>query len=106
MLSPFSCLFALEAFNQVHGSWRILIAIAMDLIPALIMVAVLIVAWQWEWIGAGLFFLAALYYAWSWTVPPRHVHWAPIAGISGPLLLMAILFLVSWIERSKMRAAR
>ncbi|MGC2635798.1 MAG: hypothetical protein WA294_01365 [Acidobacteriaceae bacterium] len=78
----------------------------MDLIPALIMVAVLIVAWQWEWIGAGLFFLAALYYAWSWTVPPRHVHWAPIAGISGPLLLMAILFLVSWIERSKMRAAR
>ena len=102
----FLSLFALEAFNQVHGAGRILLAFSMDLIPALVIVAALIVAWRWEWIGAVLFFLAAVYYAWSWTVPPRHIHWAPIVGISGPLLVMAALFLVSWIERSKVRLAR
>ncbi|HTW49284.1 MAG TPA: hypothetical protein VMD92_15130 [Acidobacteriaceae bacterium] len=102
----FLSLFALEAFNEVHGFGRILLAILIDLVPALVIVAVLIAAWRWEWIGAGLFFLAAVYYAWSWTGPPRHVHWTPIAGISGPLLVMAALFLMSWIERSNVRLAR
>jgi hypothetical protein len=101
----FLSLFALEAFNEFHVFWKCVLAFCIGLLPAAIVAAILTVAWRWEWVGAALFTLAALYYAWSWTVPPRHMHWPVIAGISGPLLLIAGLFLANWIERGKLRTA-
>jgi hypothetical protein len=59
----FLSLFALDVFNEVHGFWRIVLAFSIHLIPALVIVAALIVAWRWEWIGTGLFALLAVYYA-------------------------------------------
>jgi hypothetical protein len=97
----FLSLFVLEAVNDVQGFWRIVVAFFMDLIPAMIIVVVLVIAWRWEWIGAGLFSLAAVYYALN--AMSRHMGWAPVAGISIPLLAMAALFLVGWIERSRVR---
>lgn len=98
----FLSLFALDVFNEIHGFWQTVPAFSIHLIPAMIFVAALIVAWRWEWIGAGLFALAAVYY--GATVLPRHINWALV--ISLPQLLIATLFLVNWIERSKVRLAR
>jgi hypothetical protein len=94
-------LFALDVFNEGHNFWRTGLALAIHLIPSAIVVAVLIAAWRWEWIGAGLYLLAATYYTWS--VLPSHPDWA--LAIAGPLLLIAALFLVNSIERAKLRAA-
>ncbi|MGB6729139.1 MAG: hypothetical protein WBE74_24815, partial [Terracidiphilus sp.] len=52
-------LFALEAFNQFHGFWHTTLAFLVDLVPALILIAVLAVAWRWEYIGAAVFALLA-----------------------------------------------
>ncbi len=97
--------FALEAFNEYHVFWKCILAFFIGLLPAAIVAAILAVAWRWEWLGAALFTLAALYYAWNWTVPPRHMQWVATAVISGPLLVIAALFLANWIERAKLRMA-
>ncbi|MGO9325042.1 MAG: hypothetical protein ACLP07_10810 [Terracidiphilus sp.] len=105
LFALFLSAFALEAFNEFHVFWKCVLAFCIGLLPAAIVAAILVVAWRWEWLGAALFTLAALYYAWSWTVPPRHMNWPATAGISGPLPLIAGLFLANWIGRGKLRTA-
>ena len=105
LFALFLSAFALEAFNEFHIFWKCVLAFCIGLLPAAIVAAILTVAWRWAWVGAALFTLAAAYYAWSWTIPPRHMQWAATAGISGPLLVIAALFLANWIERAKIRTA-
>lgn len=97
----FLALFSLDAFNQVQGFWQTVLAFSLHLIPVAVVGAILIIAWRWEWVGAGLFALVALQYALK--VLPRHVDWA--LTIAAPLLLIAALFLTNWIERAKLRSA-
>ncbi len=100
----FISLFALEAFNQFHGFWRLAIAFAIGLVPALIVLAVLAAAWKWEWIGAAIFALLAICYSWG-AIHRHFLSWPIFLGIPLPLLVIAGLFLANWIERSKLRTA-
>lgn len=97
----FLSLFALDVFNEAHGFWHTALALSIHLIPAAIVLVILAIAWRWEWIGAALFVLAAAFYAWY--VLPRHIGW--VGAISGPLLVIAALFLADWMEREKLRTA-
>jgi hypothetical protein len=97
----FLSLFALDVFNETHGFGQTALALLIHLVPTAIVVAVLIVAWRWEWIGAALFTAAAAFYAKS--VLPKHPGWA--LTIAMPLLVIAVLFLVSWLRRSELRTA-
>jgi hypothetical protein len=57
-------------------------------------------AWRWEWVGALLFFgLAVLYVAMAWGRFPFVTYLA----ISGPLLLVGVLFLLNWRHRDELR---
>lgn len=94
--------FALDVFNEAHGFGPVLVAFSIHIVPAVIVVAVLIAAWRWEWIGAVLFASIAAIYAWS--VLPGHVSW--VLTIDLPLLAIAALFLVNWIERAQLGPAR
>jgi len=90
----FLSLFALDVFGEGYGFWGTLLALAVHLIPAAIVLAVLALAWRWEWTGAVGFGSAGLLYAaTAW----RHPSW--ILTISGPLFVLAALFLVSWLKR-------
>jgi ABC-type multidrug transport system permease subunit len=102
-LAIFLSLFALDAFREFHGFWVSALAFCIHLIPALIVIAVLVAAWKWEWIGAVVFALLAVIY--SWTALHRHLHWLVFLAISLPLLVIARLFLANWIERAKLRTA-
>ena len=100
----FLSLFALDVFKEFHGLWRLALAFAIHLVPALIVVAVLVAAWKWEWIGAVVFALLAAWY--SWTAVHRHfLSWPIFLGIPLPLLVIAGLFLANWMERAKLRTA-
>ncbi|MGA2649363.1 MAG: hypothetical protein ABSF28_02515 [Terracidiphilus sp.] len=100
----FLSLFALDVFNEVHGFRQTVFAFSIHLVPAMVIVAILIVAWRWEWIGTGMFSLAAVYYA--VTMLSRNVkNWPAVSGISLPLLLIAAMFLICWIQRSNVRPA-
>lgn len=99
----FLSLFALDAFED-RGSWvQVLTGFAIHLVPSMVLVLVLVLAWRRPWIGALMFAVAAFGYALS--AGRAHLDW--IAFISGPLLLTAALFLLSWIvaRRERLRAA-
>jgi len=90
-------LFALDVFNEGYSGWRLLLALVMHLKWPAIVVAVLVLAWRWEWIGTVLFTFLGLYY---WLTMGRHASWVVV--ISGPLFLIAALFLINWLQRARL----
>jgi len=97
-------LFALESFQETQGFWRLALALAINLVPAYIVVAVLAISWKWEWIGAVAFAALAVWYSWG-MLARHHLTWPILFGIPLPLLALAGLFLANWTERGKLRAS-
>jgi hypothetical protein len=100
LFAAFVSLFALDVLGFGLSLGDTIRAFLIHLVPTYIVVIVLVIAWRREWIGAALFAaLAILYVAWGWGL----FHWSAYALISGPLLLLAILFLLGWIYRAQIR---
>ena len=99
-VAVFLGLFALDAFNgqPILAALR---AFAIHLIPSALVLIVVAIAWRFEWIGALGFIALAVLYAIS--VHGR-ADW--IAVISGPLLLVGLLFLLSWWHRANLHAVK
>jgi hypothetical protein len=97
-LAAFLALFALDSLSNPQGILETAIAVIMGLVPALGVLAVVIVGWKHEGIAAALFAVFAVIYSVS---ALDHPEW--ILLIAGPLILVAILFLVSWRAHSKQR---
>jgi hypothetical protein len=101
LFALFLSMFAMDVFENSRGFWNTLLALLMHLIPVYIVVIALVLAWRWEWIGAVLFLaLSAFYLIWTW----GRFHWSAYVGISGPLALLGVLFLVNWIHRAELRS--
>jgi hypothetical protein len=102
MFAAFISLFALDVFDEGLGVWKTALALLMHLIPTFLILIVLAVSWRWEWVGAVLFTaLALLYLFTSW----GRLHWSAYVVISGPLCLVAALFLLNWLWRAELRAS-
>lgn len=96
----FLSLFALDVFGEGYGFWETVVALFMHLVPTFIVLIVLAIAWRWEWVGAVLFCgLAVFYVVWTWGRFPFGTYLA----ISGPLLLVGVLFLLNWRRRDELR---
>jgi len=102
LFAGFLSLFALDVFEEGRDFWETALALFMHLIPTWIVLIVLALSWRWEWIGAVLFVALAMAYAY-FAVGRGHPEW--IAIISGPLLLIAGLFLLNWLNRKQIRAS-
>ena len=63
----FLSLFALDVFGEHSGFWQTALALTMHLIPSFVLIAALVLAWRWEWIGAALYGAAGLLYV-GWGV--------------------------------------
>jgi hypothetical protein len=104
----FLSLFALDVFGEHLGLWRTVLALTMHLVPSLVLIAALVLAWRWEWIGAALYAAAGSLYVWwvvsmSRPVPPAmRLMW--ILTIAGPAFVIAGLFLANWLKRGDLRA--
>jgi hypothetical protein len=90
LVASFLALFAFDAFNESSFA-SALPAFAIHLIPSLLVLAVVGVAWKFEWIGAVAFVAFAILYG---VMVRGRLDW--MAAISGPLLLVGVLFLASW----------
>lgn len=101
LFAAFLALFALDVFDEHHGFWDTALALIMHLLPStILLIVILIVAWRREWIAGALFCaLAALYIIFFWGRFP----WYTYALISGPLLLIGILFFLNWRFRAELR---
>lgn len=102
----FLSLFALDVFNETSGFWKTILALAMHLIPSIVLIAVLVLAWKWEWIGAAIYAAAGvLYIAMVWDRPaPDHIKLSWVLTISGPAFLIAVLFLANWLKRGALHS--
>jgi hypothetical protein len=102
----FLSMFALDVFGEGLGFWRTLLALTMHLIPSFILIAALVLAWRWEWIGAALYAAAGSLYVY-WVMRHPHLPAATklnwILCIAGPAFLIAALFLVDWSKRAEIR---
>jgi hypothetical protein len=105
----FLSLFALDVFGEHLGFWRTALALAMHLIPSFVLIAVLALAWRWEWIGAALYGAAGLLYViWASSMSitlPLAVRLNWILAIAGPAFVIAGLFLANWLKRADLRAS-
>ena len=100
IFAMFMSLFALDVFSEGRGFWETILALLIHLIPVYLVVIVLVIAWRREWVGAILFnALAVFYVVWAWGRFP----WSVYAMISGPLVIMGVLFLFNWIYRAQLR---
>ena len=79
----FLSLFALDVFREGYGLGKTVLALLIHLIPALMVLAGLAIAWRREWIGAAGFAGLAMWYAVAnWR---RHPDWVMVIG--GPLVV-------------------
>ncbi len=100
LFALFLSLFALDVFNEGYGFWRTLLALFMHLIPTWLVLAALAIAWRWQWAGALLCAgLGAFYIVHFW----GRFYLAAYLLISGPLFLLAALFLADWLCRTLSR---
>jgi hypothetical protein len=97
----FVAAFALDVFGEGYSGWRLLLALIIHLVPAAIIAAVLALAWRWEWVGTLLFAGLGLFYL---RYNLRHPNW--ILVISGPMFVIAALFLINWVNRSQLHPKR
>jgi hypothetical protein len=100
LFAIFVSVFALDVFSEGYGLWQTIRALLLHLVPTFIVVIALVIAWRWEWVGAFLFnALAVFYVVWAWGRFPLGAY----LSISGPLVLVGVLFLFNWIYRAQLR---
>ena len=82
--------FALDAFSGGAPLARAIPDFLIHLVPAFAVLAVVAVAWRYPWVGGIVFVGLAIAYAMS----VNRLDW--IALISGPLLVVGVMFVWSW----------
>ena len=97
-LALFLSLFALDAFDG-RSFFGALPGFLIHLTPALLVFAVVALAWRMPIVGAVAFPIFALGYA---VMVGGRADW--IAVIAGPLAIIGVLFLVSWGAQAMSRA--
>jgi hypothetical protein len=95
LLCVFLGLFAADAFGEGKPLAQALIDFAIHLLPSVLLLCVVAASWRREWLGGMVFIALAVAYA---TMMATRLEW--ILVVSGPLLLVGLLFLWSWRCRS------
>jgi hypothetical protein len=91
----FISLFAVDVFDTEETFWSQLGGFIIHLVPSLILVVVLLVAWKFELIGAITYIgIGFLYFL----LTGGREHWSAYVVLSGSLFLVGILFLLNWIS--------
>lgn len=96
LIAIFVSIFALDVFGGGFNLWETAAALLMHLIPTLVIVITLLIAWRWERLGGFLFIALGVLYMLLFWDPTR---WPAYLLISGPLFLAGILFLLDGFLR-------
>lgn len=100
LFAIFISMFAFDVFGENGGFWKTMLAFLIHLIPTFIIIITLIIAWKKEWVGTVLFLgLSVWYIIMAYGKFPLMTY----VLICGPMILIAVLFLISWIYRKEVR---
>ena len=103
----FISMFALDSFTPGLTIWQQLGAFLIHLIPSFILVALLVVAWKWEYIGGIIFIVIGLGFSpiiFIHNYKMNHSVWMSlgiILAITIPFVVVGILFIVSHFKKKK-----
>jgi len=104
----FLALFSLDVFGMEGTLLEKIGGLFIHNIPTFILLGVLIVAWKFEFFGAVVFLLAALFYIGMALRNAPNIFmalsWSII--IAGPALLISFLFFLNWKNKRKQRKKR
>jgi hypothetical protein len=89
----FISLFALDVFQPGRPLAKVLLALAIHLIPTGIILVVLVFAWKWDWVGFVGFIALGLLYLW---ITRLHFPALVYFTISGSAFFIGLLFLANW----------
>jgi hypothetical protein len=99
LFALFISIFAFDVFVEGASFWEMLVALIIHLIPTALVVIALAFAWRRDSVGGILFTaLGLLYIVVAW----GQFEWMAYLLISGPLFLIAVLFLSNWLYRRKL----
>ena len=97
----FLAVFSFDVFDEGLGFWGTIVGLLIHNIPSFVLLAVTLVAWKREIVGAVAFVLAGLTYI--ALLPTRgSFEWYMIAWvleISGPAFLIGFLYWLNWKKR-------
>ena len=93
----FLSLFAADIFEQYRG-WEAILPLMIHLLPSFVLLLVVMVAWKYDLVGAVFFAAAAAAYVWMVGLSRP---WSWYVSISGPALVVAVLYLLSWWNKSR-----
>lgn len=96
-IAIFFAIFALDAFTGT-SFLDALPAFAIHLVPAILAVLIVAIAWRFELFGAVAFIALGVLYA---VMVRGRLDW--VVTISGPLIGVGVLFLVAWRYRAEPR---
>ncbi|MCE1253752.1 MAG: hypothetical protein LWX83_09415 [Anaerolineae bacterium] len=96
----FISLFALDVFNEGYDPWQTFVGLTIHLIPSYILIAAAIIAWRWE--PAGVVVYALMTGVYPLMVGSR-AHWSVYLIMSGIPLLLAVLYLLDWMVRTRVQ---
>lgn len=105
----FVSLFAADAFESGLTVWQQLLGFIIHLIPSFILLAVLIIAWKWEYVGGIIFTIIGLGLS-----PLVFIHnhdmnnsiWMSlliVLTITFPFVIVGVLFIISHFHKKKKR---
>lgn len=99
----FLALMSLDVFTEGASFWQILVGLLMHNIPALILLAVLIISWKYEIVGGAAFILAGLLYIFfafrnadNWGMA---LAWS--VQIAGVAFVIGGFFIANWVKKRK-----
>jgi hypothetical protein len=107
MAVTFISMFALDSFAPGFSIWQQLVAFAIHLIPSFILLAFLLVAWKWEFIGGIIFIMIGLGFSpfiYTHNYAMNHSMWMSlgiVSMITFPFVIVGILFIVSHSLKKK-----
>ena len=96
----FLFLFSLDVFSEGLGFWQVAWGLFIHNIPALVLLAIVIVSWKYEIVGGVVFILAGLLYIIAvFRNPFEWYYLSWVITISGPAFLVGILYLINWRKK-------
>jgi hypothetical protein len=96
----FLAVFALDVFEETGPLAPLMVSFVVHLVPAILVLIVVGILWHRDSLASAIFAAGGLYYA---VANLRHPSW--VYAISGPLILISILFLMNWRSGSQLSHA-
>ena len=100
LFAAFISIFALDVFDEGYAFGELMVALFMHLVPTFLIIIAIIIGWKREWIGAILFIGLAIFYI---AMTAFRMHWTAYLFIPLPLLIIGILYLLSWEQKEKFK---